>query len=119
MSFLMHTLQVELGERSYPIYIGRELLSDSELLGEYIQGSQVVVVSNDTVAPLYLDKVRTAVGARSQITEVILQDGEQYKTLDSLSEILDRVMSDKNNRTTTFIAMGGGGGGDINGFAAA
>lgn len=119
MSVLMHTLQVELGERSYPIYIGRDLLSDSELLGQHIRSSQVVVVSNDTVAPLYMDKLRRLLGERRQVTEVILPDGEQYKTLDTLSDIFDRVMAAKHNRTTTFVALGGGVVGDITGFAAA
>jgi 3-dehydroquinate synthase len=115
----MHTLQVELGERSYPIYIGRDLLSDSFILSRHIQGSQVVIVSNITVAPLYLDRVRAAVGERSLVTEIILPDGEQYKTLDSLSEIFDRVMTDKHSRATTIVALGGGVVGDISGFAAA
>lgn len=119
MSVLMHTLQVELGERSYPIYIGRDLLSDSELLGQHIRGSQVVIVSNDTVAPIYMEKLRGMLGERQLVTEVILPDGEQYKTLDSLSDIFDRVMTDKHNRTTTFIALGGGVVGDVTGYAAA
>ncbi|MDX1733447.1 MAG: 3-dehydroquinate synthase [Halioglobus sp.] len=115
----MHTLQVELGERSYPIYIGRDLLADAQLLRQHVGGSQVVLVSNDTVAPIYLDRVRQAVGERQLVTEVILRDGEQFKTLDSLGWIFDRVMADKHNRTTTFIAVGGGVVGDIAGFAAA
>ena len=77
------------------------------------------MVSNDTVAPLYLDRVRAALGERQLITEVILPDGEQYKTLDTLSQIFDQVMADRHNRTTTFIAVGGGVVGDITGFAAA
>jgi 3-dehydroquinate synthase len=119
VSLLMHTLQVDLGERSYPIYIGRELLADPELLSRHIQGSQVVIVSNVTVAPLYLDRVRAALGERSLVTEIILPDGEQYKSLDTLSEIFDRLMSDKHSRATTIVAVGGGVVGDISGFAAA
>lgn len=118
---LMHTLHVELGERSYPVYIGRDLLRDPKLLAQHVIASQVVIVSNDTVSPLYVDRVRSslALGERQLITEVILPDGEQYKTLQSLSEIFDRVMADNHNRTTTFIAVGGGVVGDITGFAAA
>tara|TARA_R110000823_G_scaffold125385_9_gene252136 strand:+ start:10266 stop:11342 length:1077 start_codon:yes stop_codon:yes gene_type:complete len=114
----MHTLHVELGERRYPIFIGRDLLAEPDLLEPQLAGNQVVIVSNDTVAPLYLDKVRTLLGERRQVTEVILPDGEQFKTLATLSDILDRVMADRHNRSTTFIALGGGVVGDITGFAA-
>ena len=119
MSLLMHTLHVDLGERSYPVYIGRDLLNDPHLLSGHIAGSQVVIVSNDTVAPLYVERVRAALGPRKLVTEVVLPDGEQYKTLDTLAGIFDRVMAEKHNRTTTFIAVGGGVVGDITGFAAA
>jgi 3-dehydroquinate synthase len=116
---LMHTLHVDLGERSYPVYIGRDLLADTELLAQHVAGSQAVIVSNATVAPLYVERVRSALGARQLVTEVVLPDGEQYKTLDTLSDIFDRVMADKHNRSTTFVAVGGGVVGDITGFAAA
>ncbi len=119
MSLIMHTLHVDLGERSYPVYIGRDLLVDPELLAQHVTGSQVVIISNDTVAPLYVDRVRSALGQRQLITEVVLPDGEQFKTMDSLSGIFDRVMADNHNRTTTFVAVGGGVVGDISGFAAA
>jgi 3-dehydroquinate synthase len=115
----MHTLHVELGERSYPIYIGRDLLADGQLLAPHVPGSQVVIVSNETVAPLYVDRVRAALGERALVSEVVLRDGEQYKTLDSLTQIFDRVMADGHNRTTTFVAVGGGVVGDVTGFAAA
>jgi 3-dehydroquinate synthase len=115
----MHTLHVDLDERSYPVYIGRDLFDDSSLLGKHISGMQVVLVSNDTVAPVYLDRVRAAVGERQLITEVILPDGEQFKTLDTLTQIFDQVMADRHNRSTTFVAVGGGVVGDITGFAAA
>jgi len=115
----MHTLHVELGERSYPVYIGRDLLTDPQLLAQHVGGSQVVVVSNDRVAPLYLDRVLQALGERRKVTEVILPDGERHKSLETLSRIFDQVMADGHNRTTTFIALGGGVVGDITGFAAA
>ena len=115
----MHTLHVELGERSYPVYIGRDLFANSELLARHITGSQLVLVSNDTVAPLYLDRVRAAVPQGGLITEVILPDGEQFKSLDTLSLIFDRAMAEGHNRGTTFVAVGGGVVGDITGFAAA
>jgi len=119
VSVVMHTLHVDLDERSYPVYIGRDLFDDHSLLGKHITGTQVVLVSNDTVAPVYLDRVRAAVGERQLITEVILPDGEQFKTLDTLTRIFDQVMADRHNRSTTFIAVGGGVVGDITGFAAA
>ena len=119
MSTLMHTLHVELGERSYPVYIGRDLLADPHLLAGHIPGSQVVIVSNSTVAPLYLERLRSALGARRLVTEVILPDGEQYKTLATLTDIFDQVIAAGHSRTTTFVALGGGVVGDITGFAAA
>jgi 3-dehydroquinate synthase len=119
VSLLMHTLHVDLGDRSYPVYIGRDLLADPTLLAQHVKGSQVVIVSNDTVAPLYLDRVRSALADKSLVTEVILPDGEQYKSLDTLGTIFDQVMADRHNRSTTFVAVGGGVVGDITGFAAA
>jgi 3-dehydroquinate synthase len=119
VSLLMHTLHVDLDERTYPVYIGRDLLSDSSLLAQHVAGSQVVLVSNETVAPLYVERVRLALGTRQLITEVVLPDGEQYKTLDTLSMVFDRVMADRHSRNTTFVALGGGVVGDITGFAAA
>lgn len=119
MSLLMHTLHVDLGERTYPVYIGRDLLADSSLLAQHVAGSQVLLVSNETVAPLYVERVRSALGARQLITEVVLPDGEQYKTLDTLSVVFDRAMADRHSRNTTFVAVGGGVVGDITGFAAA
>lgn len=116
---IMHTLHVDLDARGYPVYIGRDLLADSTLLAPHIAGSQVVIVSNETVAPLYVERVKSALGARQLVTEVVLPDGEQYKTLATLSVIFDRAMADKHNRSTTFIAVGGGVVGDITGFAAA
>jgi 3-dehydroquinate synthase len=115
----MHTLHVDLGERTYPVYIGRDLFSDNVLLSQHIAGSQVVLVSNETVAPLYIERVRSALGSRQLITEVVLPDGEQYKTLDTLSDVFDRVMADRHSRNTTFVAVGGGVVGDVTGFAAA
>ena len=75
MSLLMHTLHVDLGARSYPVYIGRDLLSDPALLSQHITGSQVVIVSNETFAPLYLDRMRVAICERALVTEVILPYG--------------------------------------------
>jgi 3-dehydroquinate synthase len=116
---LIHTLHLDLGERSYPIYIGRDLFADESPLARHVGGSQVVIVSNDTVAPLYMDRVKTALGTRRLITEVILPDGEQYKTMETLGRIFDQVLAANHDRGTTFVAVGGGVVGDIAGFAAA
>ncbi len=114
----MKTLTVDLGERSYPIYIGRGLLRQPELLRPHISGRQVMVVSNEVVAPLYLEPVRAALEG-FETAEVILPDGEQYKTLDTLNTIFDRLLEKRFNRTCTLVALGGGVVGDITGFAAA
>jgi 3-dehydroquinate synthase len=114
----MQILNVDLDDRSYPIYIGSDLLSQTELLQKHINGSQVLVVSNDTVAPIYLATVRESLKSY-HYSEVILKDGEQYKTLEALSKIYDKLLEDKHNRTTTLVALGGGVVGDMTGFAAA
>ena len=114
----MQTLSVELGDRSYPIYIGEGLLSQPELLLSHISGCQVLVVTNETVAPLYLNFVREHL-SDLQYSEVILPDGEQYKSLEVLTRIYDQLLADKHNRSTTLIALGGGVVGDMTGFAAA
>lgn len=118
MAVLMHTLHVDLAERSYPIYIGKDLFSEADLLARHVSGNQVAIVSNETVAPLYVDRVRAALDSATQITDIILPDGEQYKTLDNLSVIFDRLLAEGHNRTTTIIAVGGGVVGDMAGFAA-
>lgn len=115
----MNTLHVELGgARSYPIYIGAGLLAQSELLTRHIRSKQVAIVTNDIVAPLYLDKVKTAL-TDYQVESIILPDGEQYKTLQSLETVFDRLLAAKFSRNATLIALGGGVIGDMGGFAAA
>ncbi len=117
----MKTLQVKLGkngERSYPIFIGQNLLGKTELVEPYVKGSQVLIVSNETVAPLYLDKVKQAFAAY-EVKTVILPDGEQYKNLDELNSIYDALLDAKFDRTCTLVALGGGVVGDMTGFAAA
>ena len=94
MAVVMHTLHVELGERSYPIYIGRGLFSQSDILSRHVTGKQVAIVSNETVAPLYVDRVRQALPETVKISEIVLPDGEQYKTLGTLSTILDRLLEE-------------------------
>ena len=114
----METLTVALGERSYPIHIGQELLQQPELLTGHIRGRQVMVVTNDTIAPLYLDAVMRLLGD-FDVETVILPDGEQYKNLDTLNSIFDALLKHRFNRSCTLVALGGGVVGDITGFAAA
>ncbi|UCH42104.1 MAG: 3-dehydroquinate synthase [Gammaproteobacteria bacterium] len=115
----MHRLGVDLGERSYPIYIGTDLLGQAELIGQHILGSSALIVSNTTVAPLYLARIQTALeslGIRQD--QVILEDGEQFKTLASVESIIDLMLRQRHDRRSTIIALGGGVIGDIAGFAA-
>ncbi|MBI2779038.1 MAG: 3-dehydroquinate synthase [Gammaproteobacteria bacterium] len=114
----MKTLHVELGPRSYPIHIGSGLLGRADLLKPYIAGKQVMVVTNETVAPLYLDKTLAALSGY-QCESVILPDGEQYKTLDVLNRIFDALLRKHLDRRVTLVALGGGVIGDMTGFAAA
>ncbi len=114
----MKTLHVELGERSYPIFINDKLLGQADLITPYIPGKQVLVVTNETVAPLYLDKVLTSI-ADFEHEHIILPDGEQYKTLEITQRIFDRLLQTHFNRSATLIALGGGVIGDMTGFAAA
>jgi 3-dehydroquinate synthase len=113
------TLTVELSDqRSYPIYIGQNLLSDSDSLLPHISGRQVCIVTNETVAPLYLQRVESLLGGY-HVSVVVLPDGESHKSLATINLIYDCLLSDRHNRTTTIIALGGGVVGDMAGYAAA
>lgn len=114
----MKVLHVALGERSYPIYIGSDLLAQPELLTQHIKAKQVLVLTNETIAPLYLDKVLQHL-SDYQVATVVLPDGEQYKTLDYLNRVFDEALKQKFSRNATLIALGGGVIGDMGGFAAA
>ncbi|MES2824027.1 MAG: 3-dehydroquinate synthase [Pseudomonadota bacterium] len=114
----MHKLTVALGERSYPIFIGTNLLARNELYKPYISAQQICVVTNETVAPLYLDALKKSLAA-FQVDVVVLPDGEAHKTLQTLNEIFTGLLAARHNRTTTLIALGGGVVGDMTGFAAA
>ena len=114
----MKTLPLDLGDRSYPIYIGAGLLDRPELLLRHIPGTRVAIVTNETVAPLYLARLRTHVVSLKPV-EVVLPDGEQYKSLEVLNRIFDALLSARCDRRTTIIALGGGVIGDMAGFAAA
>lgn len=114
----MQTLQVELGERSYPIYIGDGLLAQSALLTRHIAGRQVAVVTNETVAPLYLETLLHALEG-FKVASVVLPDGEAFKNWETLQLIFDGLLTARHDRRTTVIALGGGVIGDMAGFAAA
>lgn len=114
----MNTLNVDLGERSYPIHIGHGLLGRADLITPYVTGKQVMIVTNETVAPLYLEKTLQSF-KDFRCEHVILPDGEQYKTLEIWNRIFDALLSARFDRRCTLVALGGGVIGDMTGFAAA
>lgn len=114
----MRTLTVELGDRSYPIYIGKSLLDNAELLTRHVDSRQVMIVTNETVAPLYLERVQAALAGR-ELATVILPDGEAHKTMDSAMTVFDGLLSRRFSRSAHLVALGGGVIGDLTGFAAA
>ncbi len=114
----MDTVTVALGKRSYPIYIGQHLLHNTELLRRHIPGDCAMVVSNEIVAPLYLSKLNPTLNWLRH-SEIVLPDGEKYKTLDTLKSIYTALLEHRHDRSTTLVALGGGVVGDITGFAAA
>ncbi|MDF3866310.1 3-dehydroquinate synthase [Pseudomonas denitrificans (nom. rej.)] len=114
----MRTLNVDLADRSYPIYIGEGLLDDLRYFEPHIRGRQVAIVTNETIAPLYLDRLQKTL-ADYKVTTVVLPDGEAYKQWETLQLIFDGLLTARHDRKTTLIALGGGVIGDMTGFAAA
>jgi len=114
----MQTLYVELGANRYPILIGPGLLGSASAFLDPLLGRDVLVVSNETVAPLYLDRLAAALPGR-RIGLCILPDGERHKTLATTGLVLDALVAQRCNRDATILALGGGVVGDIAGFAAA
>ena len=116
----MQTVHVSLADRPYSIHIGPGLIGNSALLAPFVTGTTAAVVTNETVAPLFLSKVRESVHAMGkQVIEIVLRDGEAYKTAASLDQIYSAMLSAKCDRKTTLIALGGGVVGDVAGYAAA
>lgn len=116
------TVDVNLGDRSYPIYIGSGLLDQPHLLQRHVHGKRVLVVTNTKVAPLYLDRVINALTVGNpnvSVESVILPDGEQYKNMDTLMKVYDKAIESRLDRRCTFVALGGGVIGDMCGYAAA
>jgi 3-dehydroquinate synthase len=116
----MQTLTVDLGDRSYPIHIGSGLLDQAGLILPHLAQKRVVVVTNTTVAPLYLERLTAALAAAGVAAmPVVLPDGEAYKNWETLNLIFDALLTQRAERKTTLIALGGGVIGDMTGFAAA
>ncbi|MFT7234903.1 MAG: 3-dehydroquinate synthase [Methylophagaceae bacterium] len=115
----MKTLQVVLGDRSYPIYIGNGLLAEPELLAQHIKGPSVCIVTNTTVSPLYLGQIMAVLSPNFECASVVLPDGEQHKNLEVLNQVFDTLLTSRFSRQVTLVALGGGVIGDMTGFAAA
>ena len=116
----MQTLTVALGDRAYPIHIGGGLLSRPGLILPHLKSSQVAIVTNTTVGPLYLDHLQHLLQEKGiQVVPIVLPDGEAYKNEDSLKQIYDALLTHRMERKATLIALGGGVIGDLTGFAAA
>ncbi len=117
---MMQTLQVALGDRTYPIHIGSGLLSQADLILPHLKRKQVAIVTNTTVAPLYLEKLAQPLrDAGVGVIEIVLPDGEAHKNSQTLNLIYDALLKNHCERTTTLIALGGGVIGDLTGYAAA
>jgi 3-dehydroquinate synthase len=117
---MMQTLTVGLGERSYPIHIGSGLLGHAELIQKHVPRSRVAIVTNTTIAPLYLEMLQNTLQSIAVTSvPVILPDGEEYKNSETLNLIYDALLKNRCERTTPLIALGGGVIGDMTGYAAA
>jgi 3-dehydroquinate synthase len=117
---MTQTLNVALGDRAYPIHIGSGLLSQPALILPHLKRKQVAIVTNSTVAPLYLEKIAKPLKDNGVgIVEIVLPDGEAYKNSDTLNLIYDALLKNRCERSTTLIALGGGVIGDLTGYAAA
>ena len=117
MSNRYRELSVELGERSYPIFIGEGLLGTQDL-SAFVSGAQVMIVTNETVAPLYLERAKASFPGK-RVDTVVLPDGEKFKDWQTLNSIFDGLLEQRHTRKTTLVALGGGVVGDMAGFAAA
>ncbi|WP_076412421.1 3-dehydroquinate synthase [Shewanella sp. UCD-KL12] len=115
----MKQIQVELGDRSYPIVIGQDLMSCGEHFARYLQDKKILIVTNDTIAPLYLESLQSTLAEFDCAEPVILPDGEQYKTITQMDDIFTSLLQQNLGRDTVLIALGGGVIGDMTGFAAA
>ena len=110
-------VQVSLGDRSYPIFIGSDEIRNADI-ARYVSGKKVLIVTNETIAPLYLESLQQQLSDK-HVDSVILADGERHKNLETLNLIFDQLIGGHHDRKTTLIALGGGVVGDMTGFAAA
>jgi 3-dehydroquinate synthase len=116
----LQTLTVDLGDRSYPIHIGPDLLGRSDLLTPFLAQKRVAIVTNTIVGPLYLERLKLSLeSAGVSVLPIVLPDGEEYKDWETLNLIFDALLQNRAERKTTLIALGGGVIGDMTGFAAA
>jgi len=114
------TLNLSLGERSYPIHIGPDLLAQGQLITQHLAQPKAIIITNDIVAPLYLKSLASSLTAQQvSIESIVLPDGENHKNWHTLNQIFDELLTHRAERKTTLIALGGGVIGDIAGFAAA
>ena len=115
----MKTINIQFDERSYPIYIGQDLISDYELISQHLPHKKIAVITNDLIADIYLKPLLDSLSPHKDVISIILPDGEKYKNMDSLNTIYSELLKSKADRNITLIALGGGVIGDITGFAAA
>jgi len=115
----MKTINIDLGQRSYPIYVGNNLIRNHTIFKKHIQTKKIAVVTNTRVGPIYLDALIAVLGNDKEIIPIILPDGEQHKNIDTLNKIYDVLLQNKCDRDILLIALGGGVIGDITGYAAA
>ena len=115
---MMETVELDLGDNAYSIYIGVGILDNGDFLSEKVSGSNVFIVTNESIAPLYLESVEQAF-RRCRVDTYVLPDGESYKNLASCEAIFGELLSKRHNRSTTLVALGGGVVGDVTGFVAA
>lgn len=116
MNNITESMQVELGKRSYPIFVESGILSNELFLKKIIGDGQIMVITNETVAKIYLDAFLEIFPKSSHFS---IPDGEEFKNLSTLEDIFDELITRRHNRSTTLVALGGGVVGDITGFAAA
>lgn len=115
----METIKINLNDRSYNIYVGEGLHSNENLFLKHVQDKNIAIITNSTVAPLYLDKIEKCFKRARLILKIILDDGEQFKSKESLDKIYESLLKNKFGRDSVLVALGGGVIGDITGYAAA
>lgn len=116
----MENIRVDLGARAYPIHIGRDILEDKSLYAPHIGGGCAAIITNNVVAPLYLERVRSTIAALgSRTLDIVVDDGERAKEWHTLDRVFDALLEARCDRQSLIVALGGGVIGDLAGFAAA